>query len=253
MVLRLWQEWQRLWRLSRSVNSAQSPRWSRMWSTSVAGVRIPWRAHSRQKGSRSSCPGRRSSVQMGRLYQPCHWADWRRSACLGLCWAQYPSLVSTPQPGYRQGLDGFRATGYHLRANKKRPSHDSRSGGHRLRRLSDLDVGSGSGRYSRWIPARTACSTPAGLWPLCPVSDGELSACRRSGTSASHLSLLVYHIRHGFATLFPLFSTPFPFVIHACKHNKYKDYPVFLRCCSARYRQGVRSSSGSVDTSRGTR
>ena len=40
-VLRLWQRWQRLWRLSASVNTAQSPLWSRMWSTSVALVRMP--------------------------------------------------------------------------------------------------------------------------------------------------------------------------------------------------------------------
>ena len=40
-VFRLWQRWQRLWRLSGSVNTAQSPLWSRMWSTSVALVRMP--------------------------------------------------------------------------------------------------------------------------------------------------------------------------------------------------------------------
>ena len=40
-VLRLWQRWQRLWRLLASMNTAQSPLWSRMWSTSVALVRMP--------------------------------------------------------------------------------------------------------------------------------------------------------------------------------------------------------------------
>lgn len=40
-VLRLWQRWHRLWRLPGSVNTAQSPLWSRMWSTSVALVRMP--------------------------------------------------------------------------------------------------------------------------------------------------------------------------------------------------------------------
>lgn len=40
-VLRLWQRWQRLWRLPGSVNTAQSPLWSWMWSTSVALVRMP--------------------------------------------------------------------------------------------------------------------------------------------------------------------------------------------------------------------
>lgn len=71
IVLRLWQEWQRLWRLLRSVNTAQSPRCGWMWSTSVAGVRSPRRAHSRQKGSRRSCPGRRSSVHSGVRYIQC--------------------------------------------------------------------------------------------------------------------------------------------------------------------------------------
>lgn len=40
-VLRLWQRWHRLWKLLASVNTAQSPLWSRMWSTSVALVRMP--------------------------------------------------------------------------------------------------------------------------------------------------------------------------------------------------------------------
>lgn len=40
-VLRLWQWWHRLCRLLASVNTAQSPLWSRMWSTSVALVRMP--------------------------------------------------------------------------------------------------------------------------------------------------------------------------------------------------------------------
>lgn len=40
-VLREWQLWHRLWRLLASVNTAQSPLWSRMWSTSVALVRMP--------------------------------------------------------------------------------------------------------------------------------------------------------------------------------------------------------------------
>lgn len=61
---------------------------------------------------------------MGRLYQLCHWADSLRAACFGLCFGQYPSLVSSPHPGCRQGLGGFMATGYHLRANKKRRTHN---------------------------------------------------------------------------------------------------------------------------------
>lgn len=59
-VFRLWHEWHRLSRLSRSRNFSQSPLWSTMWSTSVALTRRPRRAHSRQNGSRSSCVGRRS-------------------------------------------------------------------------------------------------------------------------------------------------------------------------------------------------
>lgn len=53
-VLRLWQLWHRLWRLPGSVNTAQSPLWSRMWSTSVALVLMPCLAHSRHHGSRKS-------------------------------------------------------------------------------------------------------------------------------------------------------------------------------------------------------
>lgn len=40
-VLREWQRWHKLWRLPASVNTAQSPLWSRIWSTSVALVRMP--------------------------------------------------------------------------------------------------------------------------------------------------------------------------------------------------------------------
>lgn len=86
--------------------------WSQMWSTSVAGVRTPRWAHSRQNGSRRSWPGRRSSVQIFSEYQRCHAAasgDLGR-AC-GLCAGQYPSRVKAPQPGCRQGRSGFIAIG----------------------------------------------------------------------------------------------------------------------------------------------
>ncbi len=109
MVLRAWQEWHRLCRLSRAVNSAQSPLWSRMWSTSVAQVRSPRRSHSRQNGSRRSWAFRRSSVHTGRLYQPCQEADSRRGACFG------------------RGAGAFVPSGCHLRAKQKRRSHDPTS------------------------------------------------------------------------------------------------------------------------------
>ena len=85
-VLALWQRSQRLCRFARSVNNAQSPRWGLTWSTLVARVRRPALAHSRQKGSRRSWVGRRSFFQMGRPYQPCHWAEERLGAFAGL-WA----------------------------------------------------------------------------------------------------------------------------------------------------------------------
>ena len=122
MVLREWQRWHRLSRLAGSVNSAQSPLWSRMWSTSVARTRSPRRAHSRQKGSRSSWPGRRSSVHTGREYQPCQAADSLRAACLGLWTGHQPSRVSSRQPGWRQGRSGLLAMGYHLHGQRKSQS-----------------------------------------------------------------------------------------------------------------------------------
>ena len=67
------------------MNSAQSPRWGVMWSTTVARVRTPRLAHSRHQGSRRSWVGRRLSVHTSRLYQPCHWAETLRGALLGLC------------------------------------------------------------------------------------------------------------------------------------------------------------------------
>ena len=93
-VLREWQLWHRLWRLPKSVNKAQSPLWSRMWSTSVALVRMPCWAHSRHHGSRRSC-SLRSVFQSCVLYiqrQAC--ASWLRSLGFGWCSAQYPPGTS---------------------------------------------------------------------------------------------------------------------------------------------------------------
>ena len=76
------------------MNLAQLPRWGSMWSTTVALVRCLgspggyWAAQARQNGSRSSCAGRRSSVQMGRLYQLWYSAEARRGALAGLCFWQ---------------------------------------------------------------------------------------------------------------------------------------------------------------------
>ena len=119
MVLRLWQEWQRLCRFSRSVNTAQSPLCGMMWSTSVALVRRRGSpggyrtAHSRQNGSRRSCPGRRSSVHSGVEYIQRQDRDdsLRRAASLGLCAAQYPPDTRAQHPGCLHGLKGFCAIG----------------------------------------------------------------------------------------------------------------------------------------------
>nr|DAZ46754.1 MAG TPA: hypothetical protein [Caudoviricetes sp.] len=80
-----------------------------MWSTSVARTRRPCRAHSRHHRSRSSCVGRRLSVQIGRLYQPRHrrLSVLRRALSLGLCLSQYPRRTSSRQPGCRHGLSGL--------------------------------------------------------------------------------------------------------------------------------------------------
>ena len=129
MVLRLWQEWQRLCRFSRSVNTAQSPLCGMMWSTSVAlvlrrgspgGYRT---AHSRQNGSRRSCPGRRSSVHSGVEYiqRQDRDASLRRAASLGLCAAQYPPDTRAQHPGCLHGLKGFCAIGLSPPGKTKEP------------------------------------------------------------------------------------------------------------------------------------
>ena len=131
-VFRLWQEWQRLWRFLRSVKRAQSPLWSRMWSTSVAHVRAPRFAHSRQKGSRRSWAGRRSFVQISSEYQRRQAAaSGERGRGLGLWRGHQPSRVSFPQPGCRQGRGGFIAMGCHLHAKQKR-QHQQLPGGKSL-------------------------------------------------------------------------------------------------------------------------
>lgn len=129
MVLRLWQEWQRLCRFSRSVNTAQSPLCGMMWSTSVALVRRRGSpggyrtAHSRQNGSRRSCPGRRSSVHSGVEYiqRQDRDASLRRAASLGLCAAQYPPGTRAQHPGCLHGLKGFCAIGLSPPGKTKEP------------------------------------------------------------------------------------------------------------------------------------
>lgn len=93
-VLRLWQEWHRLCKLPGSVNTAQSPLWSRTWSTSVARVLTPRRAHSRHHGSRRSCSPR-SRFHSGVPYIQRHaLASSLRSLGLGWCRSQYPAGTS---------------------------------------------------------------------------------------------------------------------------------------------------------------
>ena len=129
MVLRLWQEWQRLCRFSRSVNTAQSPLCGMMWSTSVALVRRRGSpggyrtAHSRQNGSRRSCPGRSSSVHSGVEYiqRQDRDASLRRAASLGLCAAQYPPDTRAQHPGCLHGLKGFCAIGLSPPGKTKEP------------------------------------------------------------------------------------------------------------------------------------
>ena len=118
-VFRSWHPLHRLCRLCGSQNNVQSPRWGLMWSTTVARVRIPFWAQDRQKGSRSSCPGRSSSFHNGRLYRSCHRALAFRSALAGLCAGQYPSRVSFPHPGWRQGRMGRIAIGSPPSAKKE--------------------------------------------------------------------------------------------------------------------------------------
>lgn len=110
------------------MNFCQSPRWGSTWSTTVALVRCLGSpggycaAHLQQNGSRRSCAGRRSSFQIGKLYQSCHLADTLRPALTGLCFSQYPSRVRAEHPGCRQGLSGFKAMAITSWQNKKRPS-----------------------------------------------------------------------------------------------------------------------------------
>ena len=120
-----------------------------MWSTTVARVRCLGSpggycaAQARQNGSRRSCAGRRSSVQMGKLYQPWYSADTRRGALWGLCLGQYPSRVRAPHPGCRHGRSGFKAMGYHLQAKQKapKPRHPT----------VRVVIGSGAGLLGRWL------------------------------------------------------------------------------------------------------
>ena len=164
MVFRLWQEWQRLCRFDRSVNSSQSPLWSRMWSTSVAGVRMPRAAHARQKGSRRSCPGRRSSVQIFSEYHRRHAAaSGDLGASLGLCWGHQPSRDRVPHPGWRQGRSGFCAMGCHLRAKQKRRSPCTSPKGV----MGSGAQRSGLSQYPGSALSCSPCSTRAGCGPLC--------------------------------------------------------------------------------------
>lgn len=179
-----WSWWclHRLCRLPRSMNLVHSPRWGSTWSTTVAQVRTPRRAHSRQNGSRKSCMGRRSSVQIGRLYQLWYSADVRRDVLLGLCLGQYPSRVRAAHPGWRHGLSGFKATGYHLRAKQKAPKPTTPQVWvlSWLRRWS-LWTRAQALRYSRVSPARSVCTFGAGFGRWCPAGSAAAFPCRIRG------------------------------------------------------------------------
>ena len=106
MVLASWWCLHRLCRFVRSVKCSQSPRCGMIWSTTTALVRMPFAAHSRQNGSRSSCVGRKSCVQVLVLYIQCHVSDTPR-ALGGLCFGHQPPRVKAAHPGLRQGRSGL--------------------------------------------------------------------------------------------------------------------------------------------------
>lgn len=126
-VLRLWQLWHKLWRLSRSMNSAQSPRWSTMWSTSVALTLCPCWAQILQNGSRMSCIGRKSSRQMSVPYiQRQDRACALRRSSAGLWRSQYPDATRARHPGWRHGRSGLCARAI-TSCNAKTPGPDDRT------------------------------------------------------------------------------------------------------------------------------
>ena len=88
------------------------------------------------------------SVHSGVKYIQCHSALSRRCACLGLWAGQYPSRVNIWQPGCLHGRSGFKAMGYHLQANKKRPSHDTHHGLSLAQALVSWDAGSGASIFT---------------------------------------------------------------------------------------------------------
>lgn len=100
-----------------------------MWSTSVAGIRSPNLAHSRQNGSRRSCSGRRCLAKIGRRYHLLQstLSGLRWPLRFGRCFGHHVSRVTAGHPACAHGRKGFKATGYHLRTNKKRLNHNTAS------------------------------------------------------------------------------------------------------------------------------
>ena len=175
-VLRLWQEWHRLCRFLSSVNTVQSPLWSRMWSTSVALTRSPLAAQARQKGSFSSCADRSPSVFLwlvGRAVAP---GD-QNPAPGSPARSQWPIAhgLSPPRQNKRARTDTVRM----------------------LRNMRLRLIGSGSNRY---LKIALVCSAGSRDTPS-PVHPAEGGSGASSGTVDTvpkrlfRLSPTVYHSR----------------------------------------------------------
>lgn len=109
-----------------------------MWSTTVALVRMPRPAQTRQNGSRASWSGRSRLTQIGLLYHPWYAALAPRvvGRGSGLCFSHQPSRVSAAHPGCLQGLGALMAMGCHLhekRKNAETSNHPSQGVSHWLR------------------------------------------------------------------------------------------------------------------------
>ena len=142
MVLASWWCLHRLCRFVRSVNRSQSPRCGMIWSTTTALVRMPFAAHSRQNGSRSSCAGRKSCVQVLVLYIQCQVSDTPR-ALEGLCLGHQPFRVRAAHPGLRQGRSGLFAMADTSQEKIKKPINRNPGMGFGQSALGSKALGSG--------------------------------------------------------------------------------------------------------------
>lgn len=129
-------------------------------------------------------------------------------ALSGACaWGSTPPGSGRRTPGVGMAGAALRPRAITSGQNKKRPSHDTLSGRHWLRRWSHGTLAQAL-RYSQCSPAHSVCIFWAGFGRWCPAGSSAACLCRIPGRAPIHPLRQVYHNKALIANLFAPFFHP---------------------------------------------